>query len=334
MIEIRDGGISSTIQDRGRSGNYHIGMPPSGAMDPYAHSVANFLVGNDADAATIEMTYQGITATFREDAVVAITGADMSPSLDGEPIGMWETVAVEAGDELEVAFATDGARAYLAVAGGIDVPEVMGSRSTYTLVGIGGHEGRGLEKGDRLEIGSTEADANEHVDGGDPTALVGTELPAEYVPDYAAEDTVRIVVGLTDYRLTEESRETLCDAEWTVSPEADRTGYRLEGPDIEFEEREQPFGAGTNPSNVVDLGYPVGSIQVPQKPIVLMQDAVTGGGYATVGTVISADRGLLAQRQTHKTVTFEPVDVEAAISARTDSRERLDEIEAVLSGDS
>lgn len=332
MIDIHEGGISSTVQDLGRSGNYHIGMPPSGAMDPYAHSVANFLVGNDADAATIEMTYQGITATFQEDAVIAITGADMSPSLDGESIDMWKTVAVEAGDELEVSFATDGARAYLAVAGGIDVPEVMGSRSTYTLVGIGGHEGRGLEEGDQLALGAGGAGSSER-DTGDPEELVGTELPAEYVPDYAEEDTVRIVLGLTDYRLTDEARETLCDAEWMVSPEADRTGYRLEGPDLEFKEREQPFGAGTNPSNVVDLGYPVGSIQVPQKPIVLMQDAVTGGGYATVGTVISVDRGLLAQRQTHKTVTFEPVDVEAAIAARTERNDRLEEIEAGLSGD-
>lgn len=333
MIEIHEGGISSTVQDLGRSGNYHIGMPPSGAMDPYAHSVANFLVGNDADAATIEMTYQGITATFREDAVIAITGADMSPSVDGEPIGMWETVAVSAGDELEVSFATDGARAYLAVAGGIDVPEVMDSRSTYTLVGIGGHEGRGLEESDQLAIGVDDADSSDRDGTGDPEELVGTELPAEYVPDYAEEDTVRVVLGLTDYRLTDEAKETLCDAEWTISPEADRTGYRLEGPDLEFKEREQPFGAGTNPSNVVDLGYPVGSIQVPQKPIVLMQDAVTGGGYATVGTVISVDRGLLAQRQTHKTVTFEPVDVEAAISARNERTERLEAIEAELQGD-
>ncbi|ELY49361.1 5-oxoprolinase subunit C family protein, partial [Natronorubrum sulfidifaciens] len=200
MITIQEGGIASTVQDRGRFGHYHIGMPPSGAMDKYAHTVANYLVGNDADAATIEMTYQGITATFDEDSVIAITGADMSPTLNGESIGTWETVAVDAGDELELAFATEGARAYLAVAGGVDVPEVMGSRSTYTLVGIGGHEGRSLEEGDELAIG--EAD-------GTPNELVGTQLDEEYVPSYADEDTVRVVLGLTDYRLTEESKETL-----------------------------------------------------------------------------------------------------------------------------
>ena len=321
MISIQEGGIASTVQDRGRFGHYHIGMPPSGAMDKYAHTVANYLVGNDADAATIEMTYQGITATFDEESVIAITGADMSPSLNGESIGTWETVAVDAGDELELAFATEGARAYLAVAGGVDVPEVMGSRSTYTLVGIGGHEGRGLEEGDELPIGDAEGSATE---------LVGTQLDDKYIPAYADEDTVRVVLGLTGYRLTEESKETLCEAEWTVSPEADRIGYRLEGPEMEFKEREQPFGAGTDPSNVVDLGYPIGSIQMPQKPIVLLQDAVTGGGYATVGTVISADRGLLAQRQTHKSVYFEEVDVDEALAAREERDERLETIRAEI----
>lgn len=321
MIEISEGGIASTVQDLGRFGNYHIGMPPSGAMDQYAHTIGNYLVGNEADASTIEMTYQGITATFHEDAVVAVTGADMSPTLDGEPIAAWTTHAVEAGDELEFSFATEGARAYLAVAGGIDVPEVMGSRSTYTLVGIGGHEGRGLEAGDELSVG-------EPADGADE--LVGTPVDNEYIPDYADEDTVRVVLGLTSYRLTDESKQRLCDAEWTVSTEADRTGYRLKGPELEFKEREQPFGAGTDPSNVVDLGYPVGSIQVPQSPIVLMQDAVTGGGYATVGTVISADRGLLSQRQTHKSVYFEAVDVEAAIAARREQRDRLEAVRSQI----
>lgn len=314
MIEIEDGGLSSTVQDDGRTGHYHIGMPPSGAMDSYAHAIANYLVGNDREKATVEMTYQGITATFTDDAVIAITGADMAPTINDEPIGMWETNAVEAGDELDMGFATDGARAYLAVAGGVDVPAVMGSRATYTLIGIGGHEGRALAEGDELPIGGPAAGSDD---------LVGTTVPEEYVPEYADDETVRVVLGLTDYRLTEESREDLCSAEWTVSTEADRVGYRLEGPDIDFVEREQPFGAGPDPSNVVDLGYPVGSIQIPQNPIVVMQDAVTGGGYATVGTVISPDRGWLAQRQTHDSVYFESIDLDEALAARETKTDRL-----------
>ncbi|XVH33632.1 biotin-dependent carboxyltransferase family protein (plasmid) [Haloferacaceae archaeon DSL9] len=321
MITVTKPGILSTVQDAGRVGQYHIGMPPSGAMDQHAHAVANALVGNAEHAATAEMTYQGGTFEFGEDTVVALTGATMAATLDDEPIPMWETVAVGAGQTLALEYATNGARTYLGVAGGIDVEPLMESRSTYTLIGLGGYEGRAFEAGDELQIGS---------DDGDAADLVGSSVDDAYIPDYDAESHIRVVLGLCDYRLTDESRDELCEAEWTVTPEADRVGYRLEGPDLEFVEREQPFGAGTDPSNVVDLGYPVGSIQVPQQPIVLMRDAVTGGGYATVGTVISADRGLLAQRRTHQSVYFDAVSVEDALEARAERKRALDELTASL----
>ncbi|WP_228546211.1 5-oxoprolinase subunit C family protein [Halegenticoccus tardaugens] len=321
MITVREPGVLTTVQDTGRFGHYHIGMPPSGAMDGYAHAAANYLVGNDADRAALEMTYQGCTLEFGDDAVIALAGAEMSPTINDEPVATWETHAVEAGDVLATQFATNGARTYLAVAGGIDVDPLMGSRSTYTLIGLGGYEGRALEAGDELAVGEPK---------GESEALVGSAVDPERVPDYASESRIRIVLGLCDYRLTEESKAELCDAEWTVTPEADRVGYRLEGPDLDFVPREQPFGAGTDPSNVVDLGYPVGSIQVPQQPIVLMRDAVTGGGYATVGTVVSADRGLLAQRPTHQSVYFDAVTVDEALDARAERREALDAIRSSL----
>ena len=321
MIEVTDGGLSTTVQDLGRRGHYHIGMPPSGTMDQFAGRAANVLVGNDDDAAVLEMTYQGATLEFTEDAVVAITGASMGATLDGEDLSLWTAHAVDAGSELSLAFAEDGARTYLAVAGGIDVPEYMGSRSTYTLVSLGGHEGRALEAGDRLPVGASSVDS---------TAVDGRSVPDDRRPTYDSSEPIRVVTGLCDYRLTDDGRSALLDSEWTVSAEADRVGYRLEGPDIEFETREQPFGAGTNPSNVVDLGYPVGSIQVPEQPIVLMRDAVTGGGYVTVGTVISVDRNRLAQRQTNQSVHFEDVSVEEAHEARHAHEERLDAIRSSL----
>mgnify|MGYP006275854419 FL=1 len=312
MLDIIDGGVSTTVQDLGRFGQYHIGMPPSGAMDSYAHKLANYLVGNDEDAATLEMTYQGVDVRFTTDTVVALTGASMPATLDDEPVPMYESFSVTAGQTLETEFATEGVRTYLAVSGGIDVDPVMGSRSTYTLVGIGGHEGRPLEAGDELRIGS---DSNR--------PPVGVQVPDRYVRDYGTRETVRVLVGLCEYRLTDESREALCEAEWKVTPEADRVGYRLEGPELDFVKREQPFGAGNDPSNVVDLGYPIGSIQMPKKPIVLLQDAVTGGGYATVGTVISVDRSILAQRRTHQSVYFEPVTVDEAAAARDEVHDDL-----------
>lgn len=321
MIEVVESGLSTTVQDTGRYGHYHIGMPPSGAMDQYAHKVANYLVGNDESAATLEMTYAGPDLEFGEDAVVAATGADMQPSLNGEPVPMWSAIQVEAGDVLSFEFATEGARSYLSVAGGIDVPSIMESRSTYTLIGIGGYEGRALEDGDTLPIGEATG-----------SAPVGASVDEGYIPDYEDNDTIRIVMGLCDYRLTDEGREEFLGAEWKVSDEADRVGCRLTGPDIEpmFREREQPFGAGPDATNVVDLGYPVGSIQMAGQPIILMQDAVTGGGYATVGTVISVDRNMLSQARTHRNITFEAVGIDEALDARSQHDEKLEAVRSSL----
>lgn len=324
MLEITEGGLSTTVQDTGRFGNYHIGMPPSGAVDQYAHRVANFLVGNEAEAATLEMTYTGPTVEFEEDACVAVCGADMSPEVDGETVPTWTAVGVEAGQTLAFGFATEGARAYLAVAGGIDVEQVMGSRATYTLIGIGGYEGRELDAGDELPVGDAATDSQE-----------GATVDDEFVPDYAGNDPIRVVMGLCDYRLTDEGRDLLLGTEWKISDEADRVGYRLDADvDIQgmFREREQPFGAGTDPTNVVDLGYPIGSIQMAGQPIILMRDAVTGGGYATVGTVISPDRGRLAQGRSHESVTLKSVSVGAALEAREAYNDRLDTLEEQLLG--
>jgi biotin-dependent carboxylase-like uncharacterized protein len=322
MLTVLDGGLSTTVQDTGRYGHYHIGMPPAGAMDQFAHQVANYLVGNDEVAATLEMTYAGPDLEFGSDGLVAVTGADMEPTLNGDPVPTWTTVSVDAGDVLSFEFATEGVRSYLAVAGGIDVPTIMESRSTYTLIGIGGYEGRTLEEGDELPVGTATGTA----------PAPGEAVVADHVPDYAANDTIRVVMGLCDYRLTDEGRAELLGSEWTVSDEADRVGCRLDGPDIAemFEEREQPFGAGPDQTNVVDLGYPVGSIQMAGQPIILMRDAVTGGGYATVGTVISVDRNALAQTRTHRSITFDPVDVDAALAARETQRERLEAIRSSL----
>jgi biotin-dependent carboxylase-like uncharacterized protein len=323
MIEVHDPGFSTTVQDTGRFGHYHIGVPPSGAMDQFAHKVANYLVGNEVTAATLEMTYQGCTLTFDEERVVAVTGADMSPTLNGEPAPTWTAFQVEANDELSFEFATEGTRSYLAIAGGFDVPPIMESQSTYTLIGIGGYEGRQLEEGDTLTVGKAS----------DRTEMVDAEVADEHVPSYGDEGAIRVVMGLCDYRLTGDGEEAFLEAEWTVSDEADRVGYRFDGPDIEsmFEEREQPFGAGTDPTNVVDLGYPIGSIQMAGQPIIVMRDAVTGGGYATIGTVISPDRDRLAQRQTHNSVQFQSIGVEEALEIRSERDTTLDEIQTALS---
>jgi biotin-dependent carboxylase-like uncharacterized protein len=324
-LKVNQPGLLTTVQDTGRFGEYAIGMPPSGAMDVFSYQVGNYLVGNEEGSAGLEATYFGPELEFTEDAVIAITGAEMPPKINGEEASTWETLKVEAGDVLSFDYLKNGARSYLAVAGGIDVPEFLGSRSTYTLIGLGGLEGRALQEGDELKIG----EARDGAEG-----RVGTALDEGQIPAYASETELRVIIGLASYRLTEAGMEEFLGTEWTVTPDADRVGYRYKGGELEFVEREQPAGAGAEQANVVDFGYPVGSIQIPGgvEPIVLMNDAVTGGGYATIGTVISVDRDKLAQSKTNDKTKFRSVDLDEALEARKERRRQMEEIRQSLNG--
>ena len=279
-------------------------------------------MGNDEGAAGLEITYFGPELEFTEDAVIAVTGAEMPPKLNGEEAPTWEALRVGEGDVLSFDYLKNGARSYLAISGGVDVPVFMHSRSTYTLIGLGGHEGRALQEGDELQLGEAP----------DGDGQVGKKVEEDHVPRYSKETELRVIIGLASYRLTDESMEEFLNVEWTVTPDADRVGYRYRGGELEFVEREQPAGAGSDPANVVDFGYPIGSIQIPGgvEPIVLMNDAVTGGGYATIGTVISADRDRLAQTKTNDKTRFRSVELDEALEAREDRRKRLAEIEEAL----
>jgi biotin-dependent carboxylase-like uncharacterized protein len=323
-IKVQQPGLLTTVQDTGRFGKYDIGMPPSGAMDVFSYQVGNYLVGNEEGAAGLEITYWGPRLEFTEEAVIAITGAEMPPKINDEAAATWEALKMEAGDVLSFDYLKSGARSYLAVAGGVDVPTFLGSRSTYTLIGLGGHEGRALQEGDELKIGEARDGA-----GG----RVGMALNEGQIPAYPTETELRVIIGLASYRITEEGMEEFLNTEWTVTPDADRVGYRYTGGELEFVEREQPAGAGAEQANVVDFGYPVGSIQVPGgvEPIILMNDAVTGGGYATIGTVVSVDRDKLAQTKTNDTTRFRSVDLEEALEARKQRRQQMEEIRQSLS---
>jgi biotin-dependent carboxylase-like uncharacterized protein len=312
-LEVRKPGLQTTVQDEGRPGVYAQGMPPSGAMDKHSYRVGNLLVGNPPGAAVLEMTYLGAEIEFTEDAVFAVTGADMQPKLNGEAVDGWTSHAAHAGDVLSFGYLTSGARAYLAVAGGIDVPEFEGSRSTYTLVGLGGHEGRALVAGDVLRVGN-----------GVP-GTPGRSVPEDLRPVYGPETELRVVVGLASYRLEPASLAELFETTWTVTTDANRVGYRYRGGELRFTEREPPPGAGSDPSNVVDFGYPVGSLQVPGgiEPICLLNDAVTGGGYATVATVISVDLDRLGQSKSNDRTRFLEVSLDEALQARHDRQAEL-----------
>lgn len=314
MIKVLKPGLETTVQDGGRVGLYEIGMPPSGAMDQYSFAIANQLVGNTENAATLEITYMGPSLEFQQDTKIAITGGDIQPKINNNQVPLWTTLAIKAGDVLSFDFVKFGARVYLAIKGGIQVPLVFNSRSTYTLCGIGGYQGRALKEGDILQVGINS----------EMNVPVKTTIPASFIPKYSKFHDIRVVFGLCSYRLTEESKEKFLTTEWIVTPEANRVGYRFKGDPLQFVPRKQPFGAGSNLSNVVDLGYPIGSIQVNGiEPIALLHDAVTGGGYATIATIISTDLSRMAQVKTNDRVRFVSVTIDEAIQARKEQKEKL-----------
>lgn len=321
MITVRQPGAHTLIQDLGRAGHYAMGLPPSGALDQFSHRCANLLVGNDPAAATLEITMIGPELQFTMSARVAVTGGDVPVWIDGEPHDGWRTLAVQAGQTLRIGVLRSGCRAYLAVRGGIDCPLFLGSRSTYTSSAIGGISGSALTAGDQLPVGD---------DFAAECPGVGSTVDHHLRPRLDGDvHRIRVVEGLCHYRFDPASIDVFFSSTYTVSPVSDRTGYRLTGPGLDFVPREPPFGAGDNPSNVVDLGYPMGSIQVPngEEPICLLRDAVTGGGYATIGTIIASDLDLVAQMKAPDEIRFTPVSLDDALSERRVQRRRLREVE-------
>ena len=322
-VSVLKPGLATTVQDMGRPGYYNVGIPPSGSLDQYSSLAANLLVGNGDDAAVLECTYMGPELRFDRPATVAVTGANLPPRLNGELRPTWESFYIEAGDVLSFDFLRSGARAYIAVSGGIDVPPALGSRSTYALGALGGVGGRALVAGDELPIG----DAN-----GASGAIAGRSVPEALRSAHPKHREIRVMMGLYDHRLTGEGRRAFLDSTWRLTTLADRTGFRYRGAELEFRDRVAPFGAGSDPSNIVDAPYPIGSIQIPGgvEPIVLHRDAVSGGGYVMVATVISADMDHVGQSAPNSTTRFTEVDLEGALQARHDRAARLEALREAI----
>lgn len=314
-LEILTPGLATTVQDRGRFGYYRYGIPQGGAMDDYAAAIANRLVGNPPDAALLECTYLGPRIRVDAPTTVAVAGSPVGVLVNDEPAAQNARLELVAGDELSFGMIGGGSKFFIAVAGGIDVPLVLGSRSTYPIGKMGGFEGRALQAGDVVPVGRPVEDDRERLE------TVADDL----LPSFDRRVDVRFMFGLYDHKLTDEGRSNLIGAEWTLTPVADRMGLRFDGPGAAWTEEEQPFGAGQDPSNITDAGYAVGSIQVPggTQPIVLHRDAVSGGGYAQFGTVISADMDLFARMGPGTTVRFVPVTMDEALAARAERHARL-----------
>lgn len=303
-ITVLNPGLLTTVQDMGRVGYQQFGVSVSGVMDPRATSIANILVGNEEGEAVLECTMLGPQLRFDAANCIAITGGDLGPTLDGKPIPNYCAVSVEAGQVLRFTGPKTGCRAFIAFAGGLDIPEVMGSRSTYMKAKIGGVEGRKLATDDVIGFRAPKTQLKNMKD---------RNLYPEFVP--RSVYTVRVVMGPQDDAFTEEGIRTFLSETYTVTPEFDRMGCRLEGAVIQHKES----------GDIISDGIAFGAIQVPSagKPIIMLADRQTTGGYTKIANVITADFRLIGQLKAGDKVRFEKVSIAHAQDALLTQRAAL-----------
>jgi antagonist of KipI len=312
-------GLLTTVQDLGRMGMQQYGVIVSGAMDSFALRIANLLVSNEEHEAVLEITLSGPSLLFEHDALIAISGADLSPSIGDQTVPAWRPIWVRAGSQLDFGAPVRGCRAYLSVAGGIDVPLVMHSRSTYLRAKLGGLEGRPLANGDRIPFRSESRQAFEMMKGLAERAIDRPFHSTSWfactdLPGYTDHPTIRVMPGGQHEWFTEESQIAFVSEEYRVTPQSDRMGYRLSGPSVRFRLRRE----------LISEAVTFGTIQVPAdgQPIILMADRPTTGGYAKIAQVATVDLPILAQLKPGSKIRFQQISIDEAQSLYR-SREAL-----------
>lgn len=315
MIRITRGGLLTTVQDLGRSGMQQHGVVTGGAMDATAHRIANLLVGNAPAAAALECTLIGPELEFDDDVLLAIGGGDLGATLDGATVPMWCPFIAPRGSVLAFSGARFGCRAYVAIAGGIDVPAVLGSRGTDLIACIGGLDGRSLQRGDELDTGPVTSLSQRMRERLEADPRHARSAGRSLLLRRGSEPVVRVIRGPEHDRFSAASRELLGAGAFEVSPQSNRMGLRMRGPALSL-------------AGLYDLfSSPVatGTIQVPPSgdPIVLMADHQTIGGYPRIASVITADLSYLAQAPPGTRIRFREVDVAGAQSAYLDREHDL-----------
>ncbi|MGK5507861.1 biotin-dependent carboxyltransferase family protein [Brevibacillus formosus] len=322
-IEVVSPGLCTTVQDRGRHGYQRHGVNVGGAMDALSVQIANMLVGNHRDEAVLELTMKGPTLFFQKDMLIAICGGDLSPTINKKTVKSNRAVWVRSGSILQFSHAKQGCRAYLAVAGGWDVPIVMGSRSTNLRAGFGGLAGRMLQAGDRLEHNPQSSFslylAKQLEQKAEDAAFSYTDW---FIPcsNFAKswESVIRVIRGDQFDDFTAESRQSFFEQAFQVSPQSDRMGYRLTGPTL----------ALTSPLELISAAVTMGTIQVPPdgQPIILMADRQTIGGYPKIGYVATVDLPIIAQLQPGESVRFQEISLHDAQRALYERERTIHEI--------
>ncbi|OZM58302.1 hypothetical protein CIB95_01650 [Lottiidibacillus patelloidae] len=298
-IEVITPGIYTTVQDLGRTGYQHIGVSPSGAFDTFAHRIANILVGNDESCATLEVTITGPTLKFNSQMNIALTGANLSPKLNGIEIENWRRYLVNEGDILRFAKLKSGCRAYLAVSGGIAGEKWLGSTSTYLQENVGGYKGRLLQKKDVLHVNQSTRTDNEEI--------TKWKVSQQFLNHYYQKTPIRVLKGRHYDQFSEEELKKFMTNRYHVNASSNRMGYRLDGETIHRLVEQE----------LVSEGVSNGTVQIPAdgKPIVLMNDRQTIGGYPKIAQVISADLIKLAQYKPGEDLSFRFVSLQEAQNA-------------------
>lgn len=292
-IRILHPGLMTTIQDGGRSGYQSQGFSVSGAMDSRSFRLANLLLDNPTDEAVLEFSLVGPSLAFTQDTIIAITGGDFQPKRQGQALPMNTAIYMTKGDVLTLGGARTGAWGYISFSSRLQLPKVMGSYATNTKIGLGGFKGRPLQAGDLIPF----RDNRPYL-----PYFLSRRLTTEGFD--RKEERLRVILGPQDHLFTREGLNTFLNATYTVTPKSDRMGYRLEGPPITH----------LSQADIISDGTCLGSIQVPThgKPIILLADRQTTGGYAKIATVISVDLPKLVQRQAGHKIRFQAISVQEA----------------------
>jgi len=312
-FEVLEPGILTTVQDLGRYGFSQFGVPPSGALDTFSFRVGNLLVGNQEEEASLETTIMGLKLKALREVVIAITGGDLFPTLNGESLEMWRTHLLVEGDVVTFKKIRSGCRAYLTLNGGFILPKIMGSRSTYLSGRFGGFQGRALKRGDILYT----------LDRPPSLSKLGLRFPSDWIPPFEKEVILRVIPGPQNHHFTEKGFQTFFSSAYQVTPRCDRMGVRLEGPKIERRPDVE--------ESIISEGLISGAIQVPGdgKPIIILTELVTGG-YTKIATVISTDLTKVAQLKPGNQVRFEPISIEKAHLLLKEQEERLKEFKKFI----
>lgn len=311
MVKVIKKGLETSVQDYpGRIGTLNQGFPASGPMDSWSFRLANILVGNKTADAALECQFMGPTLKFTDDRTIAITGADMSPKIDGKSVPLWESIEVKANQILELEFATIGARSYITFAGGINSEPWLGSRSTFHKAGVGGIDGKAIENNQIIPLGKNKK-------------IHPRKIKKSSIPDISKDKnwSIEVVLGPNDDWIDNKGHEIFFKSKWKLQAKSDRTGYRLDGPRLSFTDKatNKSLENGSEPSNIIDQGYPAGAINLAgQTPIILVNDGPSMGGFINPYTVPSSAFWKLGQAKPGDTFNFIEVSVEKAQSLRAE----------------